>query len=294
MQADLNQCKIHPEKTKNKICKKCKQIFCSKCSKKAHETHNPISFSSKLLKTHELLGYLGKGSFGYVLSAFNPLTKMAYALKIIENVNDESILKETSIEIQTLCQLQHVNIIRFFSADYIKKEERIIIHMELADQSLSNVIKTLDLATAITYFSQICEGLKYLHQSHFIHKDLKPGNILIKDGMAKLADLGLTKKREKTMMSFSKLFGTFSYLPPEVLKGQKFNEKVDVWAIGVIFHQMLSSGENPFKGVSEEETTSKILDPNIKLDQKICKNAKLEKIIRGKTFFFILIFSFLV
>ena len=89
------------------------------------------------------------------------------------------------------------------------------------------------------------------------------------------------------MISFSNLFGTFPYLPPEVLNGQKFNEKLDMWALGVIFHQMLSGGGvNPFQGVSEEDTRSKILDPNIKLDEKILKNAKFEKIIRGKKHFF--------
>ena len=200
MQADINQCKIHPGKTQNKICEKCRKIFCSSCSKKAHETlmsHSPSSFSSKLLETHELLGYLGKGSFGYVLSAFHPLTNKTYALKIIDNINDEAILKESSKEIQTLCDLQHVNIIRFFFAEYlIKFEERIVIHMELADQSLSDVIKTLDPAATIKYFREICEGLKFLHQSHFIHKDLKPGNILIKDGIACFKNLDLLMKQK--------------------------------------------------------------------------------------------------
>ena len=133
MQADFNRCQIHPQKIQNMICEKCRKIFCTKCSKKAHETlpsHSPSLFSSKLLETHELLGYLGKGSFGYVLSAFHPLSNKAFALKIIDNVNDEAILKESSKEIQTLCELQHVNIIRFFFADYIKVEERIVIHME--------------------------------------------------------------------------------------------------------------------------------------------------------------------
>jgi len=296
MQADLNQCLVHSGETKDTICEKCKKVFCGKCSKEAHKTqkgHAPFQFDGRLIETHEFLGFLGRGGYGYVLSAMYPLTEMKYALKIVDNVNDEAAFKEASSEIKSLCKLQHPNIIKFHTADFFKDEERIVIHMELADCSLRDVIKALDPATALKYFTHICEGLKFLHDRHFIHRDMKPGNVLILDEVAKLSDFGLTKKREKTMISLSdkaNLLGTLTYLPPEVLKGEKYNEKSDVWALGIIFHQMISGGVHPFAGESSDEDTKlKILNPIIKLDAKITKNSKFEKIVCGKTFF---LFSF--
>lgn len=291
MQADLNQCQIHSGEITDMICVNCEKILCSKCSREAHKTkkgHAPFVFSSKLLETHQFLGFLGKGGYGYVLSAFYPLTDLKYALKIVDDVKDELTFKEASIEIKTLSKLQHPNIIKFYSAEFLKDEDRIVIHMELADCSLRDVIKTLDLMTAIKYFLQICEGLKFLHEAHSIHRDMKPGNVLIKDDVAKLSDFGLAKKQEKTMVSLSdkaNLRGTLSYIPPEVIKGEKFNEKSDVWALGIIFHQMISGGAHVFAGGSDEEIKLRILDPTIKFDAKISTNPKFLKIVSGITFF---------
>jgi len=119
-----------------------------------------------------------------VLSALYPFTEMKYLKN--RGKCDDAALKETSSEIKNLCKLQHPNIIKFYTADFFKDEQRIVIHMELAICSLRDVIKSLDPATALKYFNQICEGLKFLHECKFIHRDIKPANILILDEVAKL------------------------------------------------------------------------------------------------------------
>ena len=209
MNSNLNQCQTHPDKIQNTICEKCKSIRCKKCSKEDHKdpkkkmSHKPFEFNTRLLETHQFLDFLGKGGYGYVLSGISDLTNMRVAIKFVDDVTDEAAYKEAAGEIRTFCKLKHPNIIQFYGADYFKEEERIVVFMELADRSLSDVIESVDSATAMKYFMQICQGLHFLHQKNFVHRDLKPANILIKEKVAKLSDFGLTKKREKTMISIS-------------------------------------------------------------------------------------------
>ena len=288
MQTDLNVCKIHPNKPQNMVCEGCKKILCSKCIKINHEDkwdHKPFLLKTKLMNSYQFLEYLGEGSYGYVLSA---IKDMSYAIKFIDDITEMSMMEEATMEILTFSSLNHPNIVRFYRAEYLKEEKRMVVFMELADNSLTDVFSSLDQSTAIKYFIDICKGLKYLHNSHFVHRDMKPGNILIKDKVAKLSDFGLTKKSEKSMISWSdkaNLFGTLSYLSPEVLNGEKYNEKCDIWALGIIFHQLLSNGTHLFKGENMMETKLKILNPEINIHENIAKNNKFERILRGISLF---------
>jgi len=128
--------------------------------------------------------------------------------------------------------------------------------MELAESSLTDIMKTIPETTGNKYFKDICEGLKFLHGQNLIHRDLKPDNILIsKKGVAKLSDFGITKKTENTYVSLSdrvNMFGTFRYLPPEVMNGEKYNQKCDIWALGIIYYEMLTQGIKLFEGTREE------------------------------------------
>ena len=205
MQANLNQCQAHPGETKDTICEQCETLQCPKCSKESHKAlkgHKPASFSCRLQETFEFLDFLGQGGSGYVLSAENTISGQKIAIKFVDGVSDETTLKEAMV----FSNLQHPNIIKFLHTDYFKEEDRVVIFMELADKSLDQVIKTVEPTEAMKYFLQICKGLQFLHQQKLIHKGIKPGNILIKDGVAKLSDFGLTKKREKTMVSLTDKF----------------------------------------------------------------------------------------
>lgn len=75
--------------------------------------------------------------------------------------------------------------------------------------------------------------------------------------------------------------GTWAYMSPELIKEEKINEKVDVWSLGIIFHQIFTQGFNPFRGKDLEETKNKIIDPKIELDENLCKNPLFKKILDG-------------
>ena len=285
----LNQCPIHRKNLQKIVCEDCKEIACHECSEKNHKGQNRHTkifiLSTKFLDSYQFQKFVGRGSYGYVLSATKPNSNLGYGIKFIDEVRDA--ISDAFMEVQILWKLEHPNIIHFYSAELLKDEDRIVIIMELADNSLKNIISHLDEATALHYFLNICKGMQYLHQHKLIHRDIKPDNILIKDGVAKLSDFGLIKRTESSRLSLTdkaNLFGTWSYLAPEVLNGKKYNEKCDIWALGIIFHQMLAKGNHLFQGENQEKTKEKILCPDIDLDPRASNFAD---VIRGSVSSFI-------
>ena len=142
--------------------------------------------------------------------------------------------------------------------------------MELCDDTIHNYInKNLELDKIIYYFKNIVEGVKYLHKNNIIHRDLKPSNILIKNDIPKICDFGLSKKinlsteknnelilykkeeyldielnnfsnssSSSNSSNFSYDIGTSIYRAPEINTG-KYNNKIDVYSIGIIFIELL-------------------------------------------------------
>ena len=205
-----------------------------------------------------------------------------YALKVVNDVNSQEDFLLASRETQLHAKMSHPNIIKYETSFRVKSEGLFVVLLELADSSLETEIKSLSQETAFLYFTQIIEALRYLHEDLKIaHRDLKPRNILLKQGAVKLCDMGEAKLMNKKMLTLSNSrgFGTTIYLPPEVLNGQKYNEKSDIWSAGIIFHAMLSKGKHPFdhKGARDEnEIVEKVKKLDLKFDESIKEPKYLE------------------
>lgn len=88
---------------------------------------------------------------------------------------------------------------------------------------------------------EISEAIRYLHTMNIVHRDLKPENILIQNKHAKVSDLGLAKIiKANISKTKSGVVGTSFYLAPEIIKGEKYDFSVDIWALGIIFLELLS------------------------------------------------------
>lgn len=249
-QLKTNACPSHPSQPKEFVCLTCKKIYCLTCyqNDKLHRA-NTRGISEQLLDSFEFQQYLGSGTYGCVFKVLSLGEDHPYALKVIQDVTTQEDFEVLSKEAKLHFKMSHPNIIKFNNSFRIKNEGLFIIQLELADSSLESEIKLLSQNTAISYFIQIIEALRYLHDDlHIAHRDLKPRNILIKEGVVKLCDMGEAKhmSNNKQTLSNSRGFGTTIYLPPEVLNGQKYNEKSDIWSAGVVFHAMLSKGKHPF------------------------------------------------
>jgi len=169
--------------------------------------------------------------------------------------------------------------------------------MELADTSLDKELDNLSKNhnRALLLFKQICEGVKFLHEKKdkIVHRDLKPANILIKNNVAKICDLGEAKVflEKDAELSRRDGFGTYEYLAPEIFQGMeninnKYDEKNDVWALGIIFHKMLTKKHPFLEGVkfteaNKQDTIKTILTKNDLTVDSSVKDPKLLKILNG-------------
>ncbi|KAK9886173.1 hypothetical protein WA026_015684 [Henosepilachna vigintioctopunctata] len=117
-------------------------------------------------------------------------------------------------------------------------------------------LMVISMMLSAKYTHQVADALDYCHQNDVIHRDIKPENLLLTiNGDVKLADFGWSihapKPRRTTMC------GTLDYLPPEILNGKSYGHYVDLWCLGVLFHEFLV-GSPPFKSSGTEETYEKI------------------------------------
>ena len=271
----------HVQSNEKEICIDCKMLCCPDCIK-SHEAifHKVYKIRTSLLQKYDFLKFYGKGAFGLVYLVKKKDNGELFALKIIEEVDEF----ENSIqEIQYLSKMDHPNIIKYFFNEELPQEKRLAIFMEPADQELSEIIVNLNKDLAFKYFKDICKGMEYLHVTQQIfHRDIKPSNILIKEGTAKLCDFGIAKKLKNSLITLSNSigFGTFDYQSPEVLKGNKYNEKCDIWSLGLFFNYILTNGKKCFEGNNRDERKSNILKNKINIDKSLI-GSLYEKIILG-------------
>lgn len=237
---------------------------------------------TKLNKYDVKLGHLlGTGGFGSVyLGAFR---QRDVAVKIMHKQckNVAAQLESFKAELHVL-DFDHENIVRTLAATSIQEfHEGAWIVMEYAgNKTLQTLINLEELGqeTRIKFALQLSDALRYLHDNHVIHLDLKPTNILVSACWdVKLADFGCSQKAEANTglispTQRSHLTGTFAYRAPELLKGQIPSCKADIYALGVTLWQMLTR-ENPYGNENQHVVIFSVVayghrpaHPNIKLD----------------------------
>lgn len=200
--------------------------------------------SQKILfpSNFEIEGKIGEGSYGTITKVFNKLDQQHYALKIIEN---EDNLEEDKFlrEIRLLAFLDHPNIVRYHTS-WVDSNKLFYI-MELCDKNLTKYIEIRDILDDFTnkkIFKQIGNGVSYIHSKGILHRDLTTNNILMKDNIVKIADFGLSIKKEnpKQITMGSDEYGTISYLAPECVKMNHYSVYTDYYALGIILFLLYS------------------------------------------------------
>ena len=139
--------------------------------------------------------------------------------------------------------------------DYWRENGIHYIVMELYNESLKDILPTLNLENAYKMFKQILAGIRYLHRRRILHRDIKPENILVKNGKIKISDLGFAKQMGDKSWVESIKCGTPCFMAPEILFNgydkPTYNSRCDVWSLGVVLHEMIYK-RNPFLGLSAE------------------------------------------
>ena len=200
---------------------------------------------------YKVIQSLGEGSFGKAFLCQKESDNSFCVIKqiIVQDMNQkekDDVLNEANI----LSKLDHQNIIKFYDLFESKKPKHSInIVTEYADGGdLSEKIKerknknnNFSESEILDYFTQICLAIKHIHEKKIIHRDLKSGNIfLMKTGLVKLGDFGISKKFMKTMEKAKTMVGTPYYLSPEIISGNPYDAKSDIWSLGVLLYEMMT------------------------------------------------------
>ncbi|XP_067046319.1 uncharacterized protein [Acropora muricata] len=203
---------------------------------------------------------VGRGRFGIVKKCVELDTATRFCAKFIKSRPSQK--EEFKREISVMNSLHHSRLIRLYDA--FEEPKQIILIMEYArggDLSARMDGDSLPEFEAVKILKQVLEGIKFMHDSGFMHLDLKPQNVMFKNeggSKIKLIDFTLTRKFDpdkETRISF----GTAEYVAPEIVNYEPVTPSADMWAIGVMTYMMLS-GESPFLGENEADTFRRITD----------------------------------
>ncbi|QDT39315.1 serine/threonine-protein kinase [Stratiformator vulcanicus] len=213
------------------------------------------------LGRYRLLSLLGKGGMSAVYLAQHTVMKRRCAIKVLptKRVNDSSYLGRFHREAQAVASLDHPNIVRAYDVD-VEKEGDSEIHflvMEYVEgQSLQEVIQEsgiITFAQAMEVVRQSADGLAHAHSAGLVHRDIKPGNLLIdRNGVVKILDLGLARFFEEaddeslTVAHDERVLGTADYLAPEqAIDSHKVDARADIYSLGCTVY-FLVTGQPPF------------------------------------------------
>ncbi|RGB25953.1 kinase-like domain-containing protein [Rhizophagus diaphanus] len=222
---------------------------------------------------------IGKGKYGRVHLATNKSSGYIVALKILlkQELKHDKLLRQLEREVEIQGNLNHPNILKLYG--YFQDEKRVVMILEWASlgtlyAQLKRQIRFVE-KQASRYIAQIAKSLKYVHERHIVHRDLKPENLLIdKQGVLKLADFGwATYVQDFTNSSLKTICGTLDYLAPEMVKRQPYNEKVDVWALGIICYELLV-GVPPFESIGFPLTIQRIVLDEVMIPDYVSKEAR--------------------
>ena len=212
---------------------------------------------------------LGTGAFGVVYKCTFQATKCAIKKLHAKDESSEALAKALMDEFHVMSQLRHPNVLLTLgiAEDAVEGTKGIV--MELMEASLADVLSSASFEQYATWAgsllsiaSDVANGMAYIHYNNMLHRDLKPGNVLLDaQWVAKIADFGTTfdSTSHRAGESGGDIQGTPPYMAPEIVKRHVYDKPVDVWAFGCMLAHM-GTKRPPYSWLTHIETPKQLLD----------------------------------
>jgi serine/threonine-protein kinase len=209
-------------------------------------------------------GRLGVGGMSTVLLALDERLERHVAVKLLAEhlADDPTFVSRFRREALAAARLVHPNIVQVFDSGFDESAHQHFIVMEyVPGQSCAEILRDrghLDVEQAVDIVVQACRGLDYAHRNGVVHRDVKPGNLLVSESdVVKLADFGIARATgQSSITQVGSVLGTAAYLSPEQARGEEAGPQADLYSLGVVTYQLLS-GRLPYEANSLSELALK-------------------------------------
>jgi eukaryotic-like serine/threonine-protein kinase len=214
-----------------------------------------MSTPTQVAGRYRIESRLGAGGMSTVFMALDQVLERHVAVKLLAEhlADDEAFVARFRREAVAAARLQHPNIVSVFDSGLDPASGRHYIVMEYVDgPSCADLLrdrKRLGIEESVGIIRDACHGLDYAHRAGVVHRDVKPGNLLIasETGTTKLADFGIAKAAEQTRITqVGSVLGTAAYLSPEQANGEESTPASDIYSLGVCAYQFLA-GRLPYE-----------------------------------------------
>jgi tRNA A-37 threonylcarbamoyl transferase component Bud32 len=269
------------------------KLVCSKDGSNLSKVLDKLKAGDMFAERYEIQKTLGAGGMSTVYLANHVLMNKLMAVKLLHDhlAADVSAVQRFQREAQTVTLLSHPNILAVHDFGLSPDGLAYLVMDYIDGASLQEYIalkKTIHWQKACQFFLQICSGLQHAHIKGVVHRDLKPGNIMMtKDDqqkyVLKIVDFGLAKicgdDSAQRLTLTGEIFGSPLYMSPEQCQGNVLDHRSDIYAMGIIMYETIT-GKPPFRGKNIVETFQKqIIEPPPPIEEELAVPAKLANII---------------
>jgi serine/threonine protein kinase/Tfp pilus assembly protein PilF len=224
---------------------------------------DPLGLIGEKLNRYRIEEFAGQGGMSVVYRARHEIGEYIVAVKVLDPTlaGDPKMVSSFLAEARNTATLRHPSIIRINDVDQTEDGWAYLVMEWLDGRTLYDELKergSLSIERAARLLDQICGAVEHAHSKNVIHRDLKPGNIMLvadenEEEMIRILDFGIAKVLDATLGTNTQVAGTYYYTSPEQLtKGAAIDRRADIYSLGIVLYQMLT-GEKPFDADSMPE-----------------------------------------